>query len=59
MESSSSYEENIKPDHEKPDLENQDAHGLSTASQLRGRQHKRQLNSDPTQGDVIPNISQI
>ena len=28
------------------------------ANQRRGRQHQRLLNSDPTQGDVIPNISQ-
>ena len=59
VEPSSSYEKNIKIRSPKPDFENQDEQRLSTTSQLRGRQHKRQLNSDPTQGDVVPDISQI
>uniref|UniRef100_A0A0D3CUT5 Uncharacterized protein n=1 Tax=Brassica oleracea var. oleracea TaxID=109376 RepID=A0A0D3CUT5_BRAOL len=34
-----------------------DEKGLSMVSQRRGKQHQRRLNSDPTQGDAIPNLS--
>ncbi|KAF3555656.1 hypothetical protein F2Q69_00015711 [Brassica cretica] len=39
-------------------IENQDEQRLSTESQRPGRQHQRRQNSDPTQGDAVPNISQ-
>ena len=47
-----------KSDHQKSDLKNRDEQRLSTANQRQGRQHQRQLNFDPTQRDVVSNISQ-
>ena len=45
-------------DHQKPDLENQDEHGLLTANQQRETQHQRRPNFVPIQGDAASNISQ-
>ena len=59
MESCSSYEKKTKKlYHPKSDLENQDEQRLLTANQRRVKQHQWQLNSDPTQRNVVSNLSQ-
>ena len=58
MEPSSSYEKSIEVRSPKTRLENQDEQRLLTPNQRRGKQHQRQLNSDPTQRDVVSNRSQ-
>ena len=58
VEPSSSYEKSIEVRSPKTRLENQDEQRLLTPNQRRGKQHQRQLNSDPTQRDVVSNRSQ-